>query len=229
MRKNAKTALASSVYEKIKKMAKKAKFKISIPRTCGRQTLRNNTNARTPVAYFQRAIFLPFLDNLLEQINTCFNGLSVAALLGLLLIPANLQQLNESSQEKLIRHHSPDLPSPSSASQDLELWKCFWNNATVKSMTLQETLKACSSSLYPNVHTILRLLLITPVTSATVERSNSSLCFVKNVCRSTMGEERLNALLLLFIRKDTPLNYNAVVDEYAKRNQRRMTFINPLQ
>jgi len=139
----------------------------------------------------------------LEQINTCFNGLSEAALLGLLLIPANLQQLNESSQEKLIQHHSPDLASPSSVSQDLELWKYFWNNAAVKPTTLQETLKACSSSLYPNVHTILRLLLITPVTSATVECSNSSLHFVKNVCRSTMGEERLNALLLLFIHRHT--------------------------
>jgi len=126
MSKNAKTTLASSVYEKIKKMAKKANVKVSIPRTFGRQTLTNNTNARTPVAYFRRAIFLPFLDNLLKQINTHFNGRSEAALLGLLLIPANLQQLNESSQEKLIQHYSPDRPSPSSALQDLELWKCFW-------------------------------------------------------------------------------------------------------
>ena len=105
----------------------------------------------------------------------------------------------------------------------------FRKNATVKPPILQETLKARISSLYPNVHTILRLLLITPVTSATVERSNSSLRFVQNVYRSTMGEERLNAPLLLFIHKDIPLNYNAVVDEYAKRNQRRMKFINPLQ
>ena len=103
------------------------------------------------------------------------------------------------------------------------------NNATVKPTTLQETLKACSLSLYPNVNTILRLLLITPVTSATVERSNSSLRFVKNVYRSTMGEERLNELFQLFIHKDIPLNYNAVVNEYANCNQRRMTFINPLQ
>ena len=64
----------------------------------------------------------------------------------------------------------------------------FRNNAAVKPTTLQETLKACSSSLYPDVHTILRLLLIAPVTSATVERSHSSLCFVKNVYRSTMGQ-----------------------------------------
>jgi len=50
MCKNAKTAFASSMYEKIKKMAKKANVKVSIPRTCGRQTLINNTNARTPAA-----------------------------------------------------------------------------------------------------------------------------------------------------------------------------------
>ena len=78
------------------------------------------------------------------------------------------------------------------------------------------TLKDCSSNLYPNVDTILRLLLITPVTSTTVERSNSSLRFVKNVYRNTVGDERLNALLLLFIHKAIPLNYNVVVDEYAK-------------
>jgi len=40
MRKNAKTAFASLVYEKIKKMAKKANVKVSIPRTCGRQTIK---------------------------------------------------------------------------------------------------------------------------------------------------------------------------------------------
>ena len=126
IRKNAKTAFVSSVYEKIKKMAKKAKVKVSIPRTCGRRTLTNNTYARTPVAYFRRAKFPPFLGNLLEQTSTRFKELSEAASLGLLLIPANLQQLNESSQPKVCQHYLPDLPFPSSASHGLELWKCFW-------------------------------------------------------------------------------------------------------
>ena len=105
----------------------------------------------------------------------------------------------------------------------------FRTNSAKKPATLQETLKACKSSVYPNTHTILRLLLIAPVTSATVERSNSSLRFVKNVYRSTMREERLNALLLLFIHKDIALDYAAIIDDYAKRNQRRMTFVNPLR
>ena len=71
--------------------------------------------------------------------------------------------------------------------------------------------------------------MIAPVTSATVERSNSSLRLVKSGFRSTMIEDHLNALLLLFIHKDLALDYDAVTDDYAKRNQRRMTFIIPLQ
>ena len=70
---------------------------------------------------------------------------------------------------------------------------------------------------------------VAPVTSTTVERSNSSLCIVKSGFRSTTREDRLNALLL-FIHKDIALDYDAITDDYAKLNQRRMTFIvNPLQ
>ena len=71
--------------------------------------------------------------------------------------------------------------------------------------------------------------MIAPVTSATVKRSNSSLHFVKSGFRITMREDCLNTLLLFFIHKDIALDYDAVIEDYAKRNQRRMTFIIPLQ
>ena len=50
--------------------------------------------------------------------------------------------------------------------------------------------------------------------------------FLEAAC---MGEDRLNALLLLFIHKDVALDYDAIIADYAKRNQRRMIFIIPLQ
>jgi len=53
-----------------------------------------------------------------------------------------------------------------------------------------------------------------------VEHSNSSLRFVKTVYRSNMGQERLNALLLLFIHRDIELNYEKVADIFARRNNR---------
>ena len=73
------------------------------------------------------------------------------------------------------------------------------------------------------------MLLITPVTSASVERSNSALRFVKNDYRSTMSEDRLNALMLLYVHKDIAIDHGAIVDAFARREPRRMTFINPLQ
>ena len=43
-----------------------------------------------------------------------------------------------------------------------------------------------------------KLLLVTPVTTASVERANSALGFVKSDHRSTMSEGRLNAQLRLY-------------------------------
>jgi len=71
--------------------------------------------------------------------------------------------------------------------------------------------------------------MLTPITTCTVERSNSSLRFVKTVYPSNMGQERLNALLLLFIYRDIELNYEKVVDIFGRRNNRRMLLINPLE
>ena len=53
-------------------------------------------------------------------------------------------------------------------------------------------------------------------------RANSAL---KHIKRSTMGQERLNALLLLYTYKDITLNYETV-DLYSV--VRRMIFMKPL-
>ena len=79
-------------------------------------------------------------------------------------------------------------------------------------LTAKDTLAACNRTLFPNVHAMIRLIMVTPITTATVERSNSSLHFLKTVYRSNMGEERLNALLLLFIQGDIGLNCEEVID-----------------
>ena len=62
---------------------------------------------------------------------------------------------------------------------------------------ISDTLEQINSKAYPNISTVLKLLLVVPVTAATVERGNSALKYVKNEPRSTMGQGRLNALILL--------------------------------
>jgi hypothetical protein len=49
-----------------------------------------------------------------------------------------------------------------------------------------------------------------PVSTATIERSHSSLKSIKAKQRPIIGEERLNALILLYIHKDIMLNYGTI-------------------
>lgn len=84
--------------------------------------------------------------------------------------------------------------------------------------------------MYPNITKVLYLLLLTSVTSSSVERANSSLKFIKNPLRSTMGEDMFNALLLLYVHKDIHIDnhINKIVDKFAVKNPRKMMLLNPL-
>ena len=61
-----------------------------------------------------------------------------------------------------------------------------------------------------------------------MERANFSLIFIKKVYRSTMGEDRFNALMLLYVHKDIELNIDAIVDSYSRKYPRRMLLIDPI-
>ena len=79
-----------------------------------------------------------------------------------------------------------------------------------------------SPKTYPNIATTLHILFITPVTIASTERAYSALKFIKSDRWSTMGQDRPNALLLLYVHKDIVLDYEAVNDIYASHYPRRM-------
>lgn len=218
------------VYMKCCEISQMAGREMQIPRRCGRQTLRNNVEADTPEAYYRRSTFLPLLDNMVQQMADRFPDLTSHATRGLHLIPANLEDLQEDHVDELRSYYEDDMPSPASFQQEIRLWRRLWSGVHDKPSTLQATLeaKAYNPLLYPNIHTVLHHLLLSPVTSAGVERANSSLKFVKSVHRSTMTEGRLNALLLLFVHRDIPLDLDKIVDAYAAKHPRRMLFINPL-
>ena len=43
-----------------------------------------------------------------------------------------------------------------------------------------------------------------------------------------MKERRLNDLLMLFVHKDIPVDYGAVIDLFALKHPRRMMLVDPL-
>ena len=43
-----------------------------------------------------------------------------------------------------------------------------------------------------------------------------------------MGEDQLNALLLLYVHRDIKLDYDKIIDDFALRNPRKMVIMNPV-
>ena len=77
---------------------------------------------------------------------------------------------------ELHEHFYDDLPAPEAFKQEVKMWKHRWNYcSTPVPHGLSETLEL-NSKAYPNIFTVLQLLLVVPVTAATVERGNSKVC-----------------------------------------------------
>jgi hypothetical protein len=81
-------------------------------------------------------------------------------------------------------------------------------------------------SAFPNVGIVLRLYLTLPVSNCEGERSFSTLSRIKNHLRSSMCQNRLTALSLLSIESELmqSLDYNDIIDDFARDHARRRAF-----
>ena len=70
---------------------------------------------------------------------------------------------------------------------------------------------------YQNVSIAYRIILTTPVTVASAERSFSKLKLLKNYLRSSMSQERLNGLAILCIEKNIleSIDFETVIHDFA--------------
>ena len=90
-------------------MAEVAGTTMTIPRRCGRQSKRNNIPGETPEVYYRRVLFIPFLDDLLEQLESRFSAMSAKSLIGLKLLPG--KNLSEDDVAHFEEVFGDDLPS----------------------------------------------------------------------------------------------------------------------
>ncbi|KAE9536827.1 hypothetical protein AGLY_006889 [Aphis glycines] len=88
------------------------------------------------------------------------------------------------------------------------------------------------NDLFKEVLKLLKLLVVIPMTSSEAERGFSTLKRIKTCLRSTMGEERLNALSILSIESEMiaeDIDFNKkVIDNFSSTKNRRMDFIHKI-
>ena len=80
--------------------------------------------------------------------------------------------------------------------------------------------------LLDKVVNLMQLILVMPATDSTSERSFSVLRRVKTHLRSTMGQQRLNDLLLLHVHKEITdsLNLKEVINNFVNSEHRLQIF-----
>lgn len=80
-------------------------------------------------------------------------------------------------------------------------------------MIVKNSLESC----FPNIEVVLRIYLSLMVTNCSGERSFSKLNRVKNLQRSTMGQERLNSLMIMSIEREImqQIDISTLINEFA--------------
>lgn len=82
---------------------------------------------------------------------------------------------------------------------------------------ISELINNCNEDDYPSISKLLKIIATLPVTTATPERSFSTLRRLKTYLRSTMGDDRLNGLAQLHVHREINIDPDIILNELAKK------------
>ncbi|CAM9001805.1 unnamed protein product [Rhodiola kirilowii] len=135
----------------------------------------------------------------------------------------NLKRSCNNLEKKLENGHTSDINGEDLLNELGLLQKHLPNELDSASAILNFLKKA---NCYPTSCLAYRIMLTVPVSVASAERSFSKLKILKSYLRSTMSQERLNALALISIEHEflEKLDYDRLIDDFASKSARRSMF-----
>ena len=131
----------------------------SVPKTCGRQTMRTSISTNDPVVYYRKSVLIPFLDNMIQGLEECFSPRHSDIALASKLVPSVILKNHEalSSDQMRIADAFPDLPSTRGLQSEYERWWVKWHEDKDVGGTTSnfvDSLHWADNDLYPNVRMI---------------------------------------------------------------------------
>lgn len=182
----------------------------------------------------RRAYFYPYVDHLVKDMEKRFASKSTVTS-GFALIPSHCGGLSfdayKEQVDEFASKHREDLPNAASFDQELHTWYVKYHTSDQGLIDLPTSYAAArNSGLYPNIEYLLKVLLTIPVTSASVERANSTLKYIKSKLRSTMAQSTLNCLVLGYKHRDIlrTIKTDVLVNDFATARRRRLILLNPI-
>lgn len=156
------------------------------------------------ISFCRLTVVIPFLDSFLTQLHDRFLKHKNLLKNFSCLLPEKLSSsiLNDGEDEiiNLVKAYMVDIETTElGAIGELKLWRKYCTN--LKSKNAIDTYLQCDENVFSTVHKLLKYFITLPVTTASGERSFSSLKRLKTYLRNTTSENRLNGLALLNIHQ----------------------------
>ena len=160
-------------------LSAKVNATISLPRGSVRQLKCSEMTDIIPEEYYRRFVFIPFLDHFIQELQDRFQKHNDILCVLQKFIPRRCseQLLSLSEQHSCATLYDKFLPNADNINNEFELWKQKWNQVNIdeRPNTAISALPACNPILYPNILKLLQILATLPVSTATPERSFSTL------------------------------------------------------
>ncbi|XP_030751390.1 52 kDa repressor of the inhibitor of the protein kinase-like [Sitophilus oryzae] len=216
----------SNIFEKAEKLLKSidAQEHIQIPRIVAHQKNRSNIMVASPEEYFRITVAIPFLDDFIHQLTERFakHKKSLSSLHCLL---PNVCVVHKVDLEDLSLYKQ--FLDYDTLAAELDLWRQKWKQliAVDRPKNAIETISECNQCIYPNIYILLKILATLPVSTATPERSFSTLRRLKDFLRNSTGQERLTGLALLSVHREINVDIEEVVNRFSREKTRNVQFI----
>lgn len=219
----------SRLFLEAKKLASSNGVEIKQPRISTKQAHRANQDTGDDVeGYYKVSVFIPFLDaficSLQERFLThceLFNSFNC-------LLPRKVEDIGViDGLKKLHEFYASDplVADLTTTKAELKLFHQRLSRLEQLPQNAMEALSVCDRQIYPNVFRLLQLLATLPVTTATNERSFSTLKRIKTYLRNTTSEARLNGLAMMTIHREERIDVQTVINDLSKQRNRRLPFV----
>nr|CAI5847132.1 unnamed protein product [Callosobruchus analis] len=220
--------ISNEILQKARAVAMDLNIEISVPRLAYKQTHRSNPPSDNDNEYWRRSLIIPYIDSLISSLNIRFSqentpAFALSRLHPLYMTKTSIADLHKNA-ESFQEFYNLDITG------ELNLWHNLWvtkalSDDQLKDIEVVDLFKE-ANIFYPAVRKALIILSTIPCTTATVERSFSTLRRVKTWLRSTMGEERLTGLCLMsvhrnYLKDNSEFIEKIVIDKFSA-NPRRL-------
>lgn len=164
---------------------------------------------------------MPYIDSLISSLTIRFSEENKCIFNLFWLYPSDFKALPYEEREKLLL----EIDKSGNLLNDGLVWHKIVNDTEINNV--EDMLKA--AKFVPAIQRELLTSLSLPVTTATVERSFSTLRRVKTWLRSTMSESRLTGLCMLSTHRQIIANdeegfVNKIIDKFGQ-DERRLVFL----